>query len=415
MDQAVEECRLCGNRALPVILDLGVQCLTGVFPPADAPSPAGGPLELVKCHGGENACGLVQLRHSFDASQMYGANYGYRSSLNRSMVNHLERIVENLMSRVKLQDSDVVLDIGSNDGTLLSFYPDELLRIGMDPTSARFREYYKPGIRVVADFFSSALFFSETEGRRAKLITSIAMMYDLPRPLDFVREVAEILDREGLWLFEQSYLPAMIEANAYDTVCHEHLEYYTLTVIEWMLRRSGLKIVDVTLNDVNGGSFVVIAAHRESAHEEASAKVRGLLEKERSLGLDDLAIYEDFRARVESHRSGLRGVLRGLKTEGKRVFGYGASTKGNVLLQFCGIGPEDIISIAEVNEDKFGCVTPGSRIPIASEKEVRSRKPDVFVVFPWHFRDFIIEKEQEFLAGGGTLLFPLPVIELVSR
>ena len=412
--QAISACRICGNTELISILHLGDQSLTGVFPRrADQPLTKG-PLELVKCHGGKDACGLVQLRHSYSSSELYGENYGYRSSLNRSMVRHLRSKVELLRRVVDLKEGDVVLDIGSNDGTTLSFYPANLTRVGMDPTAARFRDYYEPGIHVVADFFSAERFRSEAGGRNAKIVTSIAMFYDLEEPLSFVKEVADVLDDDGIWHFEQSYTPLMLSQSAYDTICHEHLEYYSLKQVKWMLDQCGLKIIDVEINDVNGGSFAVTAARTASAFERATDAVENIEREESASGMDTLAPYALFSKHVFEHRANLVGLLDTLSKKGAQVFGYGASTKGNVILQFCGITRAQLPCIAEVNEDKFGCFTPGTNIPIVSEAEAHANNPDYFLVMPWHFRENLLQREAAYIQAGGKMIFPLPTIEVVE-
>ncbi|MBX3226839.1 MAG: class I SAM-dependent methyltransferase [Labilithrix sp.] len=406
---ALAACRICGNTSLVTVLDLGAQALTGAFPRPPETHVAVSPLVLVKCHG-EGACGLVQLAHTYDLGKMYGEGYGYRSSLNRSMVRHLAAKVEALRARRPVGAGDVVLDIGSNDGTTLAQYPAEVTRIGVDPTAAKFASYYQPGIQVAAEFFNALAFERLAPGKKARVVTSIAMFYDLPAPMDFVRDVARVLADDGIWHFEQSYLPSMLETNSYDTVCHEHLEYYGLRQIHWMTRRAGLRIIDVQLNDVNGGSFAVTV---EKGEGDAPI-VDEMIAKEDALGLHTLAPYEAFAARAERHRVELPALLEKLKAEGKKVLGLGASTKGNVVLQYCGIGPDLLPAIAEVNADKFGCVTPGTLIPIVSEDEARAEKPDVLMVLPWHFRKTFSERERPFLAGGGELLFPLPEIELAG-
>jgi cyclopropane fatty-acyl-phospholipid synthase-like methyltransferase len=410
----ITACRICGNTHLVQVLSLGEQFLTGVFPRSRDERISCGPLELVKCHG-ENACSLLQLAHSYDSAEMYGANYGYRSGLNQSMVTHLRGKVENLTRMVPVGAGDVVLDIGSNDGTLLSCYPEGPALVGMDPTAAKFISYYQERIKAIPDFFSADLFLSQLEGRKAKVITSVAMLYDLENPISFVRQVASVLDPDGIWHFEQSYMPSMLEVNAYDTVCHEHVEYYGLKQIQWMLDRCGLKIIDVEINDVNGGSFAVTAAHVSSRFDSNSPTAREALHAETALGLETLAPYEAFAKRVANHRDDLRAKLAEIAASGGSVLGYGASTKGNVILQYCGLSADDIPAIAEVNPDKFGAFTPGTRIPIISEEEAHARKPDYFLVMPWHFRENLLAREKAFLEGGGKMLFPLPAIEVVGK
>jgi hypothetical protein len=267
---------------------------------------------------------------------------------------------------------------------------------------------------LIPDFFNADLIRKSFPGKRAKVVTSIAMFYDLERPMNFVRDIAEVLDDQGVWVFEQSYLPFMLDTNSYDTVCHEHLEYYALKQVKRMTDQTGLKIVDIEFNDINGGSFSVTAAKQKSRYPEASALIDRTLEDERRRGLDEIETYHRLAARVAEHRGRFLDLLRGLKRDGKRVLGYGASTKGNVLIQYCRLDPDLISCIAEVNEDKFGAYTPGSRIPIVSEAQARAMKPDYFLVFPWHFKAGILQREQEFLRGGGQLIFPLPSLDIVS-
>ena len=247
------------------------------------------------------------------------------------------------------------------------------------------------------------------------MITSIAMFYDLENPLNFMRQVCDLLAEDGVWVFEQSYMPTMLDANAYDTVCHEHLEYYRLKQIQWMAEQAGLKIVDVEFNKVNGGSFSVTAAKHSSPYDENPALVDRLLRDEGTRGFGTLKPYEEFSQGVYSHRDELCELIRQINARGETIVGYGASTKGNVVLQFCNLTEKDIPFIAEVNEDKFGRYTPGSHIPIIPEAEARAVNPEYLLVMPWHFREFIVEKERGYLESGGRLVFPLPSLEVVSN
>jgi NDP-4-keto-2,6-dideoxyhexose 3-C-methyltransferase len=406
---AVRGCRICKNTHLEPILDLGMQVLTGVFPRTPGEVVTRGPLTLVKCQG-DDTCGLVQLAHDYDLGEMYGDNYGYRSSLNRSMLRHLTAKVQWLRARRPLAPGDVVLDIGANDGTTLSRYPSEgLTLIGIDPTARNFAAYYPPHIKVAAEFFDHAVFERLSGGKKARIITSIAMFYDLPAPMEFVQAVARSLADDGVWHLEQSYLALMLESNSYDTVCHEHLEYYGLRQIQWMTSRAGLRITHVELNDVNGGSFAVTA---EKGGADAPI-VKEMLAREKALGLDTLEPYRVFAEKAARHRVELPARLGELKSRGKRVHGLGASTKGNVVLQYCGITSELLSCVAEVNPSKYGCYTPGTNIPIVSEESSRAAKPDLYMVLPWHFRGDFVEREKPFIAAGGKLLFPLPTIQLV--
>ena len=406
-------CRVCGNTTLEPILSLGVQQLTGVFPRSPSEVLTSGPLALVKCVG-EGACGLVQLGHTYDASEMYGGNYGYRSGLNQTMVRHLGQTVRHVLDSYPTGDGAIVLDIGSNDGTLLSFMPASARRVGMDPTITKYGQFYDPAIDAIPDFFSADRFRESYGGERAAIITSIAMFYDLENPLAFVREIEQVLAPDGVWFFEQSYLPTMLSQNAYDTICHEHLEYYALKQIQWLMSRAGLRVVDVRLNDVNGGSFSVTACHDAAGIVSNVAAIHAIEERERTANLDGLETYEIFRKRVEAHRDQLLALLTEIRRSGATVLGYGASTKGNVILQYCGLTPEHIPAIAEVNPDKFGAFTPGTHIPIISEAEAHARNPAYFLVMPWHFRDNLVRREADFLQRGGKMIFPLPEISVVT-
>jgi SAM-dependent methyltransferase len=407
----IQKCRVSGSSHLVSVLSLGEQHLTGVFPREPSQQVTCGPLELVWCP----ESGLLQLKHSYSLAEMYGDNYGYRSGLNSSMVEHLTQKVRGLERRQLLASGDWVLDIGSNDGTLLKAYSTAgIRRVGMDPTAQKFRGYYPSDIEVVTEFFSGARFLEASGGSRAKIITSIAMFYDLEDPNAFVSDIARALAPDGLWHFEQSYMPSMLRTNAYDTVCHEHLEYYSLRVIRDLLARHGLRITNVQMNSVNGGSVAVTACHERAVIPDDRSIVEWMLQQEENWGLNTPKPYRQFEERVFKHRSDLKRLIQSLVADGKRVLGYGASTKGNVLLQFCKLGPELIPAIAEVNQEKFGAYTPGTHIPIISESEAHAMRPDYFLVLPWHFKSTIVQREAKYLAAGGKLIFPLPEIEIVG-
>lgn len=413
----VTKCRICGSTELVPVLNLGEQSLTGIFPASKDQQLTSGPLELVKCTGDEkgDGCGLLQLRHSYDLHEMYGLNYGYRSGLNRSMVEHLHRKVRKICSLVDLVRGDLVIDIGSNDSTLLQGYPGTGYNlVGIDPTGQKFKSYYPDHITLIADFFSAQAVQDRFGKKRAKVLSSIAMFYDIESPIDFMRQIHDVLADDGVWVFEQSYMPTMLTMNAYDTVCHEHLEYYGLKQIRWMTDRAGLKIVDVELNNVNGGSFSIVAAKTAAPYDEATSQVEIILQKEAAMGLHTLKPYEEFKKRAFQHRDRFLEFFQKSGAEGSLALGYGASTKGNVILQFCRLTERELPFIAEVNKDKFGCYTPGTLIPIISETEARAMKPDYFVVLPWHFKENIMAREEDFLRRGGKLFFPLPELEVVG-
>jgi len=406
----IKSCRVCNNKKLETVLDLGVQALTGVFPCLDAPEVLRGPLQLCFCP----ECTLVQMKHAYDPSVLYGDNYGYRSGLNQSMVRHLNSKAAYLTRLGKLKPGDWVLDIGSNDGTLLGLYAMEgLNRVGIDPSAGKFKSYYKKEITVVNDFFSAEKYRCISNNHKAVLVTSIAMFYDLDNPVEFACEIKSILADDGLWHFEQSYLPAMLRTNSFDTVCHEHAEYYSLHSIQAILQRAGMKIIDVSFNDINGGSFAITACKAEYNYPVNISLLDWVFLNEKQLGVCAPDSVIALNKRIKINMALLVDLLKHLSRAGKTVIGYGASTKGNVTLQYAGITQDLLPAIAEVNPDKFGHVTPGTRIPIISEAEAKMRKPNYYLVFPWHFRNDILAREQEYLYSGGHFIFPMPEPEIV--
>ena len=414
--EPIKSCRICGNTKLIEVVNLGNMALTGVFPKSSDEQVGSGPLALVKCHGNDDSCGLLQLKHNYDLGSLYGKNYGYRSGLNKSMVTHLHSKVKKIISMVEPNFDDLIIDIGSNDSTLLQAYPENFTNLtGVDPTGVKFSSYYPSHIRLIPDFFSSKLISEKYGNKKAKIISSISMFYDLENPIDFVTDIYNVLDDNGIWVFEQSYMPEMIRMNSYDTICHEHLEYYSLYQIKFMCDKVGLKIIDVEFNDINGGSFSITVSKRDSKFEENKKLVDKILKDEKSEGFNSLELYEKFNRSIKLHKDEFLKFIRDAGTAGKKILGYGASTKGNVILQYCGITEKDIPCIAEVNEDKFGSFAPGTLIPIVSEKEAKEMHPDYLLVLPWHFKDFILSKEAEYIKKSGCrFVFPLPEIGVVD-
>jgi len=392
----IAACRLCGGSGLVPLANLGTMALTGIFPATQWEHVDEAPLELVMCS--DPACALVQLRHTYDLPTMYGWNYGYRSGLNSGMVRHLQHLAGQIARRIELRPGNTIIDIGSNDSTFLQAFPATLQRIGVDPTGEKFRGFYPSDIMLIPEFFPCP----GIERGRARLITSICCLYDIERPVEFVRAIADMLTDDGMWVCEQSYMPGMVSATAYDTICHEHLEYYGLKQIKRMCDAAGLCIVHVAFNDSNGGSFVVMAT---KAGPE-NPIVAEWIEMEALYSTADP--WAAFNARIERQKAELIQYLDDARGSEITVLGYGASTKGNVMLQYCGITAQDLPAIAEVNPDKFGHYTPGTLIPIISEKTAREMHPDAYVVLPWHFKEGILRREREFIEAGGEFFFPLP-------
>jgi hypothetical protein len=414
-------CRICESNALTPVLSLGEQCIGGAFTGPDGKPPVRRkvPLDLVRCDPArdQNACGLVQLRHSVPPKVLYHS-YWYRSGINQTMRDNLAGIARAAEELVGLQPGDVVVDIGCNDGTLLKSYRATGIRLlGFDPATNIVEYARANGVPAVNDFFSAARYRSEYPEQKAKVVTSIAMFYDLEKPHAFVADVKSVLHEEGIWVLELSYMPTMLRMNSFDTVCHEHLEYYALAPMERLLGEHDLEVVDVALNDINGGSFRLFVGHagRRSASPEARARLQELRLQEFESALDTDAPYAEFRKHIRKIRNDLRSFLMKAKRQKKLVHGYGASTKGNTTLQFCGISPALVPAIADRNPDKWGSMTVGTQIPIIPEEESRKRRPDYYLVLPWHFIAEFKKRESDFLARGGKFLLPLPSVQVVGR
>ena len=308
-----------------------------------------------------------------------------------------------------------VLDIGCNDGTLLGYYPATYSKYGVDPSDVA-QEIAKD-VKVFQDIFPSNELADSLQDEKLDLITSIAMFYDLEDPVEFTRGIKDLLSPKGIWIFEMSYMPTMLKMNSYDTICHEHLEYYSLAVIETILKRTGLKIFNVELNDINGGSIRCYATHNDNwsyRNEGFTKNIKVLHQEEFDMELDTDKPYRNFQTRINKHKEELINLLSGLKKDKKKIHIYGASTKGNTILQWCGIDKNIIDFAAERNPDKYGAMTLGTDIPIISEEESRAMNPDYYLVLPWHFKKEFVEREAETLKRGVGLIFPLPMIEIIK-
>jgi 2-polyprenyl-3-methyl-5-hydroxy-6-metoxy-1,4-benzoquinol methylase len=411
-------CRVCNSSALTRVIDLGEQHLQGSFykPDRQLPPMRRVPTSLVRCDPmrDETACGLLQMEHTVPPEVLYSV-YWYRSGTNATMRGHLAGIAKEAAALLD-QPKARVLDIGCNDGTLLSAFPAGFTKFGIDPSDLA-REVPKD-ITVVRELFPSEELNHVLAGQPCDIVTSIAMFYDLENPIAFARAIKNILAPNGLWCLEMSYMPTMLKMTSYDTICHEHLEYYSLAVIEHILKAADLRLVKVGLNSINGGSIRCFATHAASRlykRDEFAQGIKTLRQEEFDMELDTDKPYRFFQERVNVHKEQLVGLLKKLKAEGKRIHVYGASTKGNTILQWCGIDNRLVDVAAERNADKYGARTLGSDIPIVSEEESRRARPDYYLVLPWHFRDEFVEREKELISTGVGMIFPLPTIEIVRK
>ncbi|CBN57800.1 MULTISPECIES: class I SAM-dependent methyltransferase [Kamptonema] len=410
-------CRVCGSSALTPVINLGEQHLQGSFfkPGKEEPPMRKIALSLLRCDPtkDENACGLLQMEHTVPPEVLYSA-YWYRSGTNQTMRNHLQGITQEATALINKSNARV-LDIGCNDGTLLKSYPPNFIKFGVDPSDVA--QEITGDITAIQDIFPSEELTKVLQGEKFDIITSIAMFYDLEDPVNFCKEIKKALAPDGLWVFEMSYMPSMLKMNSYDTICHEHLEYYSLAVLEYILKQADLKIVDAVLNDINGGSIRCYATNVDNfsfKRQEAVTRIKLLRQAEFDMELDTDKPYKNFQDRINVHKDELISMLKKLKKEGKSIHIYGASTKGNTILQWCGIDNRIVDVAAERNPDKYGAYTLGTDIPIVSEADSRAMKPDYYLVLPWHFKEEFLKREEATLKSGVGLIFPLPNLEIIK-
>jgi SAM-dependent methyltransferase len=419
--RVIQACRLCGGRRLRPVMDLGSQCLAGLFddgrPENRLRTPI--PLEVVICDPSSGGCGFIQLRHSVPPDLMF-QDYGYRSGLNESMRRHLEELSGEIESRLALKAGEVVVDIGANDGTaLLAYREPGLVRLGFEPSNAALEAEQK-GVRILRGFFTAQAgaedFEKECPGRKARAVTTIAMFYDIEDPAGFCRQIHRILAEDGLWVVELHYWGSMLETNAFDAICHEHLGYYSLSCMNRLAQSCGFRLEDVTFNSSNGGSMRCSfgkASGRSRPDPEAQRRIDRAFVDEQRAAVHSPERFARFQANAARIRSLTQELVRQAARAGKSVYGYGASTKGNVLLQYCGFGPEDLVAIADRSPAKWGRRTPGTSIPICSEDEMRRAQPDLLLILPWHFLEGFFKREKELRAGGTRFIVPFPEPRIV--
>jgi hypothetical protein len=402
-------CRICKNPELIDIIDLGEQIITSRFPIYGDNTTPSTQIILSLC----TVCSLVQLKYYTSGSELYEHEYGYRSGISNTMREHLKQYQEEILSKITLNDNDTVVDIGSNDSTMLQYYTKNLKRIGVDPTGKQFKDFYGD-VELIPTYFTFDNFTAVYPNIKPKIISSISMFYDLPDPVQFAKDIYNILDDNGIWTCEQSYLLTMIERNSIDTICHEHLEYYSLTAVKYIAEQANFKIIDIKFNECNGGSFRLYFAKKDTEQfTEATELINKILEDENNKEIKNPQLYTSFLENCNKEVEKLNDFIITINSEGKQMYIYGASTKGNCLLQYAKIGEDKIKYAVERNLNKIGKMT-STGIPIISEKTMRSNPPEYLLVLPWHFRDEIIKRENRYLENGGQLVFPFPQFEVYS-
>ena len=413
--KARETCRICGSSNLIPILSLGDQFVTNFV---DDPNKAylKGPLELVLCDVDYGGCGLLQLKHTIDRDALY-KKYWYKSGISTTMVKALADIVSSAKKLVNLSLGDIVIDIGANDGTLLRQYKMEgLITVGFEPSDL-WKFAAQGTSKVINDYFNYAAFRKQFGDCKAKVITSISMFYDLENPNTFVEDVKNALDKDGVWIIQMNYLGLMLENNTYDNICHEHLEYYSLLSLSNLLSRHELDAFDVELNDVNGGSFRIYIRHKGSripGFEGSNERIEKQKGYEKRMGFQNRKVYDKLAEQIEKSRKELVSFLNQEARRGKKIFIYGASTRGLVVLQYAGIDNRLIKAATDMNPNKWGKYIVGTGIPIVSIEQYRREKPDYLFVLPYHFLEEIKEQEKAFLKAGGKLIVAIPKFKIID-
>lgn len=414
--KARRTCRICGSSKLTPILSLGEQFVTNFV---DDPKKkfAKGPLELVLCNMKDGGCGLLQLKHTVERDVLY-TKYWYQSGISKMMVKALADIARAGEKLTKLRSGDLVIDIGANDGTLLRQYKTRgLTTVGFEPSDL-WKLAIKGNTRIINDYFNHAAFQKVFGDQKAKLITSISMFYDLENPNTFVEDVKKCLHPDGVWIIQMNYLGLMLENNTFDNICHEHLEYYSLLSLSNLLERHDMKAFDVELNDVNGGSFRIYIKHKESSirgFQGSEKRMEKQKKREEKMGFDDCRVYDKFAQRIEKTKTELVGFLKQEAKKGKKIFIYGASTRGLVALQYAGIDNRLIKAATDMNPEKWGKYIVGTGIPIISIERYRKEKPDYLFVLPYHFIEEIKEQEKHYLKAGGKMIVAIPKFQVISN
>lgn len=402
---AIKKCRACESKKLINILSLGKSYLSDFV--ANNNKPLDYPLSLVLCE----KCSLLQLKHTVPQKLLYTERYGYRSGINNTVRRDLEDIVRKATKKIEKVNTQLsIVDIGANDGTLLSNYPSYIFRIGIEPIIKFAEECKKHANVVVNDFFSLKSYRRKLKNKKVHIVTAISCFYDIDKPNEFLSDIAKILDKDGILIIQQNYLVGMLEQNAFDNIVHEHLEYYSLLSLENLLKKHNLEVFDVERSGINGGSFRTYIA--QTGCKKISKSVEKLRKYEKRMNLHEQKIYKDFAIRVRRVRDKLRALINNLKRENKTVYVYGASTRGNTLLQYSKLNKNLIKAAVEKNPEKWGKKIASVGIPIISEEQARKERPDYMLVLPWFFKEEFLKREKKYLDSGGHFIFPLPKVEV---
>ena len=399
-------CKNCKSRSLKKIIYIGNQPISSHFYTKKKHRLKNYSLDLYVCQ----KCNLIQFKSLPKLDDMYGLNYGYRTSLSPLMIEHMKnKFLENKNELIKKKT--YILDIGCNDGTFLNFFKKfkNVNLYGVDPSAEKFKRYHSKKINLVVDYFERKKIQKKFKDINFDLITSFAMFYDVEDPNSFCKDINNLLTKNGKWILELSYFPLLLQNLTYDQICHEHVTYYTLTTFENIIKKNGLKILDFNLNNINGGSIEIICSKKTAKHSPNKKKINLQKNFEKKINCKS---YQNFNNRVRNIKKTLNLFLK--KNKGK-VIGYGASTKGNIVLNHCGIDSKKLKYICDANTYKHNRFTPGSNIKIISKQKMRTLKPKFLLVLIWSFRKEVIQQEKNYINDGGKLIFHLPKFHIVDK
>jgi SAM-dependent methyltransferase len=404
----IKNCRNCKNTELFDLFSLGKISFTGRFPNTIRQNVPKAYLNVLMC----KKCKLVQLDRNFDLNYLYGKNYGYRTGINKTMTDHVKKIVRKCSALVKLKSKQYVLDIGSNDATLLNFYANDIIKVGVDPLVNKYKKFYKKINYKISNFFKIKDIENIKIKKKFKIISALSVFYDLRDPNKFIKEIKKILDDKGVFVLEHVDLYYIIKNNIFDTICHEHLIFYSSKIIIEMMKNNGLKVFNHEYNEINGGSSRYYICHSKT-NFKVSKNIKKVLLRENLQGIELKKTYKLFFTKILNEKIKLIKLIKKIKNEKQDIHGYGASTKGNVLLQFYNINNKVVNYIADRNPLKWNSFTPGTRIKIISESQSRKIKPHFYLVLPWHFKNEILIREKNIRKKGTKFIFPLPRVRVV--
>ncbi len=402
----IKKCRSCGSKNFTKILSLGEQYLSD-FTKVNK-KPKSFPLKIILCKN----CFLVQLDYNAPQKYLYTERYGYKSGTNQTMRDELREIAQKALKKIKKTNKNLtVVDIGANDGTLLKNYPKSAHRIAVEPITKFAKESRKHADKVINDFFTFEAYHKVLKNKRADIVTAISCFYDMENPNKFIEDVKKIMKEDGIFIIQQNYLVGMLKQCAFDNIVHEHLEYYSLLSLDNLLSKHGLEVFDLEQRELNGGSFRAYITHKGS--RKKTKAVKDLEKYEKRLKLNDKKIYLHFAKKITNNKKKVLKFIKDENKNGKLIYLYGASTRGNTLLQYFELNNILIKKAVERNPEKWGKIISSVGIPIISESQARKEKPDYMLVLPWFFKKEFLKRERKYLRSGGHFIFPLPKLEVI--